>query len=206
MRTYVFAVAVLAAAAALSALAQSVSLQPSYIPAAQPSQNTAAGSETTPQHSGTDAGRGDDVGRGGETPLSLFIDIPVQTISSGAEIKVKVTLANTGSTQLNIEYFLGQLYDIIIKDSGGRIVYRSSETTSYRYMLSRPLQLTLSPGETSKQEITVKLADASGTPLPPGKYTVTAYLLGGVEKYTPPEKYGLKASAKSNTVEIDVVE
>ncbi|MEM4415947.1 MAG: BsuPI-related putative proteinase inhibitor [Candidatus Caldarchaeum sp.] len=206
MRTYVFIVAVLAAAAALSVLAQSTTLQPSYIPAAQPSQNTAIGSETTPRHSETIAGGGDDVHRVGETSLSLVLDIPVRTSRPGAEIVVTVTLANTGSTTLNIEYFIGQLYDIIIKNSEGRIVYRSSETTPYRHMLSRPLQLTLSPGETSKQEITVKLADASGNPLPPGKYTATAYLLGGVEKYTPPEKYGLKASAKSNTVEINIVE
>lgn len=138
-----------------------------------------------------------------QPPITLTLQISPQTAGPGASINAALTLTNTGTTAINIEYFISQLFEIIIKNTEGVTVYRLSATTPYRYMMSRPLQLTLNPGETYQQTISLKLVDANGQPLPPGTYTATAYLTAGVEHHPPAED---KAAAKSNTVQITITQ
>nr|BAJ49347.1 hypothetical protein HGMM_F01D06C14 [Candidatus Caldarchaeum subterraneum] len=138
-----------------------------------------------------------------QPPITLTLQISPQTAGPTASINAVLTLTNTGTTAVNIEYFIGQLFEIIIKNTEGVTVYRLSATTPYRYMMSRPLQLTLNPGETYQQNISLKLVDTAGQPLPPGTYTATAYLTAAVEHHPPPEG---KAAAKSNTVQIIITQ
>lgn len=194
MKTLPVIVAVVLTIAAVAVMAQPLLLQnqttanEASSPTSQPSSNVAA-SNTSEQTTAN-------------TPITLTLEIPVRTMRTGEEMTATITLTNTRISPITIEYFIGQLYDIIIKDAEGRIVYRYSETTPYRYMMSKPLQLTLQPGETHTEQLTIKPVNTAGQPLPPGQYKATAYLTAAIEGYKPSENYGLKASANSNTVEL----
>lgn len=200
MKTYLITAALLVVIAGLTALAWPINPYTPTDTTTQTAQKSAISSETSLQVEESTASGQQTPSPGGH--LALTLDIPTQTVAPGAEIVATVRLTNTGTTALTIEYFIGQLFEIIIKNAEGETVYRYSETNPYRYMASRPLQLVLNPGETHQQQIKIKLVDSSEQPLPPGRYTASAYLTAGIEGYAPPEPYEVKAAAKSNTVEI----
>lgn len=152
---------------------------------------------------------GGDGAKTGSTPLaeemiSLTLEIDRVRLAAGAEFTATVTLTNRGTEEVRIEYFIGQLFEVVVTSAEGRVVYRYSATTPYGYVMSRPLQLVLGPGESYRQVLRLRAVDESGNPLPPGTYTVTAYLTGAVEGRAPSEVGWPKAFARSNSVGITV--
>jgi hypothetical protein len=74
----------------------------------------------------------------------------------------------------------GQLFEVIIKDESGLIVYVHSDRGFQRYLMMAPLHLRLAPGESHTETMEVPLVYSRGAekgkPLPPGTYMLTVYL------------------------------
>lgn len=195
MGTYNTAIFFIGAALVVAAIAWATALQGINTPPTVATLPYEKESTTTPQNPSQQA----------QTPISLTLEISPTTAPQGASVNAVLTLTNTGTTAINIEYFIGQLFEIIVKDEEGSTVYRLSDTTPHRYMMSRPLQLILNTGETYRQQVKLRLVNTHGQPLPPGTYTATAYLTAGVEHHPPAEGYEAKAAAKSNPVQIIII-
>jgi hypothetical protein len=97
--------------------------------------------------------------------------------SPGSAIRLKATIGNTGTEEVLLEYFIGQLFEVIIRDKSGTLVYVHSDRGFQRYLTIAPLHLGLAPEESHTETMEVPLVYSRGAkkgqPLPPGNYTLT---------------------------------
>jgi hypothetical protein len=133
------------------------------------------------------------------TERILMLNISVDGIEfpPGSTIRLKATVGNAGTEEVLLEYFVGQLFEVIIRDESGTIVYVHSDGGFQRYLIIAPLHLRLAPGENHTDTMEVPLVYSRGAekgkPLPPGNYTLTVYLTAAVEGHPSGTIDGVKA-------------
>jgi len=120
-----------------------------------------------------------------ERILVLNISVDGVEFPPGSTMHLKATVMNAGTEEVLLEYFAGQLFEVVIRDETGTIVYVHSDRGFQRYLMIAPLHLRLAPGESHTETIEIPLIYTKGAekdnPLPPGKYTLTVYLTAGVQ-------------------------
>ncbi|MCR6624632.1 MAG: BsuPI-related putative proteinase inhibitor [archaeon YNP-LCB-024-027] len=136
-------------------------------------------------------------------PILLTIVVDGVEFAPGSTLRLTAQIQNTGLEDVLLEYFTGQLFEVIIRDEAGTPLYVHSDTGFHKYLLAAPLHLRLAPGESYSQLIEVKLIHTrgaeKGSPLPPGIYTLTVYLTAAVEKHPSKTINGLKAYTSVST-------
>jgi len=70
---------------------------------------------------------------------------------------LKATVMNVGTEEVLLEYFAGQLFEVMIRDESGTIVYVHSDRGFQRYLMMAPLQLRLVPGGSHTETIEIPL-------------------------------------------------
>jgi hypothetical protein len=117
--------------------------------------------------------------------LVLNISVDGVEFPPGSTMYLKATIRNTGTEEVLLEYFAGQLFEVVIRDESGTIVYVHSDRGFQRYLMMAPLHLRLAPGESHTETMEVPLVYTRGAnkgqPLPPGNYTLTVYLTTAVQ-------------------------
>jgi len=138
-----------------------------------------------------------------ERAVSLKIAVNGVRLTPGSVILLKASIQNTGPEEVLLEYFTGQLFEVIIRDEAGTPVYLHSDTGFYKHLMAAPLQLRLAPGETHVENIEIKLVYSrgveKGSPLPTGTYTLTVYLTAAVQGHPSRTIDGLKAYTSAST-------
>ena len=113
--------------------------------------------------------------------MLLNISVGGLEFSPGSAIRLKATIGNTGTEEVLLEYFISQLFEVIIRDESGTLVYVHSDRGFQRYLAIAPLHLGLAPEESHTETVEVPLVYSRGAekgkPLPPGNYTPTVYLI-----------------------------
>ncbi len=110
---------------------------------------------------------------GPELSFGLAIDRPVYVANLMPPVlNARFTARNSTDQPVTLQFNSGQQYDLAIRDEAGRQVFLWSDGKFFTLALSR---IELGPGETTFL-VDVRLADRAGAPLPPGRYTVEAWL------------------------------
>jgi hypothetical protein len=132
-----------------------------------------------------------------ERVLVLNISVNGLEFVPGSTIHLKATDRNAGTEEVLLEYFAGQLFEVIIRDGSGSIVYVHSDRGFQRYLMIAPLHLRLAPEESHTETMEVPLVYTRGAekgkPLPPGNYTLTIYLTAAVQGHPSGIIDGVKA-------------
>jgi hypothetical protein len=120
---------------------------------------------------------------------------------------LKATVMNTGTEEVLLEYFAGQLFEVMIRDESGTIVYVHSDRGFQRYLMMAPLHLRLVPAGSHTETIEIPLVYTRGAekdnPLPPRNYTLTVYLTAAVQGHPSGTIDGVRAyTATSNRITI----
>jgi hypothetical protein len=107
-----------------------------------------------------------------ESILVLNISVDGVEFSLGSTIHLKAIVGNAGTEGVLLEYFAGQLFEVVIRDETGTIVYVHSDRGFQRYLMIAPLHLRLAPGESHTETMEVPLVYTRGAekgqPLPRG--------------------------------------
>jgi len=115
----------------------------------------------------------------------LNISVDGVEFAPSSTIHLKTTFGNAGTEEILLEHFAGQLFEVMIRDETGTIVYVHSDRGFQRYLMIAPLHLRLAPGESHTGTMEVPLVYTRGAergqPLPPGNYTLTVYLTAAVQ-------------------------
>jgi hypothetical protein len=129
--------------------------------------------------------------------LVLNISVDGVGFAPGSTVHLKATVRNAGTEEVLLEYFAGQLFEVVIRDESGTIVYVHSDRGFQRYLMMAPLHLRLAPGESHTETMEIPLVytrgDEKGQPLPPGNYTLTVYLTAAVQGHLSGIIDGVKA-------------
>jgi len=132
-----------------------------------------------------------------ERILMLNISVDGVEFAAGSAIHLKATVKNAGTEEVLLEYFAGQLFEVIMRDESGTIVYVHSDRRFQRYLMTAPLHLRLAPGESHTETMEVPLVYSRGAEkdklLPPGNYTLTVYLTAAVQGHPSGIIDGVKA-------------
>jgi hypothetical protein len=132
-----------------------------------------------------------------ERILMLNISVDGVEFPPGSTVHLKATVGNTGTEGVLLEYFTGQLFEVVIRDESGRAVYVHSDRGFQRYLMIAPLHLRLAPGESHTETMEIPLVYTRGAekgqPLPPGNYTLTVYLTAAVQGHPSGIIDGVKA-------------
>jgi hypothetical protein len=108
--------------------------------------------------------------------VTFGLSIDRQVYPPGGKLRARMTLRNTGEP-LELEFSSGQIYDLAIRDSAGKVVGQWSAGRSFILVLQR---LRIEGGE--RNWVEEAPLSANGNPLPPGEYTAEAWLVttGGI--------------------------
>jgi len=140
---------------------------------------------------------GKEVQQTAERVLVLNISVDGVDFAPGSTMLLKATIRNTRTEKVFLEYFAGQLFEVVIRDKSGRAVYVHSDRGFQRYLMMAPLHLRLAPGEGHTETMEVPLVYSRGAergkPLPPGNYTLTVYLTAAVQGHPSMTIDGVKA-------------
>jgi hypothetical protein len=132
-----------------------------------------------------------------ENSLVLNISINGSELAPGSTIHLKASVRNVGKEEVLLEYFAGQMFEIIIRDESGRAVYVHSDRGFQRYLMIAPLHLRLAPRESYMETMDIPLVYSRGAergkPLPLGNYTLTVYLTAAVQGHPSGTIDGVKA-------------
>jgi hypothetical protein len=132
-----------------------------------------------------------------ERMLVLNVAVDGVEFAPGSTIHLKATVMNAGTEEVLLEYFAGQLFEVMIRDGSGRTVYVHSDRGFQRYLMIAPLNLRLAPGMSHTETMEVPLVYTrgaeNGKPLPPGNYTLTVYLTAAVQGHPSGIIDGVKA-------------
>jgi hypothetical protein len=132
-----------------------------------------------------------------ERILVLNISVDSTEFTAGSTIHLKATVGNAGTEGVLLEYFAGQLFEVMMRDETGTIVYVHSDRGFQRYLMIAPLHLRLAPEESHTETMEVPLVYTKGAekgkPLPPGNYTLTVYLTAAVQGHPSGIIDGVKA-------------
>ena len=106
-------------------------------------------------------------------PEVSFTLAPDKTIyATGEPALVRLALRNTTPNPLNLTFTSGQRFDIVIRSQSGAEVYRWSAARTFISLVSEE---TIAAGERNYAE-TIPLANNGGQPLPPGRYSIDAWI------------------------------
>jgi hypothetical protein len=129
--------------------------------------------------------------------LVLNISVDGVELPPGSTMHLKATVMNAGTEEVLLEYFAGQLFEVMMRDETGTIVYVHSDRGLQRYLMIAPLHLRLAPGESHTETMEIPLVYTRGAykgkPLPPGNYTLTVYLTAAVHGHPYMTIDGVKA-------------
>jgi hypothetical protein len=132
-----------------------------------------------------------------ERVLVLNISVDSAEFPPGSTMHLKATIGNAGTEEVLLEYFAGQLFEVIIRDGSGSIVYVHSDRGFQRYLMIAPLHLRLAPRESNTETMEIPLVYTRGAEknktLPPGNYTLTVYLTAAVQGHPSMTIDGVKA-------------
>jgi hypothetical protein len=132
-----------------------------------------------------------------ERILMLNISVDSAEFAPGSTMHLKATVRNAGTEEVLLEYFTGQLFEVVIRDETGTVVYVHSDRGFQRYLMMAPLHLRLAPEESHTETMEVPLVYTRGAekgqPLPPGNYTLTVYLTAAVQGHPSMTIDGVKA-------------
>jgi hypothetical protein len=135
--------------------------------------------------------------RAAERILVLDVSVDGLEFPPGSTLHLKATVGNAGTEEVLLEYFAGQLFEVVIRDESGKIVYVHSDRGFQRYLMIAPLHLRLAPGGSHTETMEVPLVYSRGAekgkPLPPGNYTLTVYLTAAVQGHPSRIIDGVKA-------------
>jgi hypothetical protein len=144
---------------------------------------------------------GKEVQQTAERVLVLNISVDGVEFAPGSTIHLKTTVRNTGTEEVLLEYFAGQLFEVMMRDESGRAVYVHSDRGFQKYLMIAPLHLRLAPGESHTETMEIPLVYTRGAekgkPLPPGNYTLTVYLMAAVQGHPSGIIDGVKAYTAS---------
>jgi hypothetical protein len=120
----------------------------------------------------------------------LVLNISVDNVEfpPGSIIHLKATVGNAGTEEVLLEHFAGQLFEVVIRDETGTIVYVHSDRGSQRYFMTAQLHLTM------KIPLAYSRGAEKGQPLHPGNYTLTVYLTTAAQGRHSGTFDGVKAS------------
>jgi hypothetical protein len=130
----------------------------------------------------------------------LVLNISVDNVEfpPGSIIHLKATVGNAGTEEVLLEHFAGQLFEVVIRDETGTIVYVHSDRGFQRYFMTAQLHLRLAPGDSHAETMKIPLAYSRGAekgqPLHPGNYTLTVYLTTAAQGRHSGTFDGVKAS------------
>jgi hypothetical protein len=96
-----------------------------------------------------------------------------QRFARGEAIGLALVARNAGGTPLRLDFASARTHDFAVADAAGHEVWRWSRGRLFAQALS---QIELGPGESRRFEATWHQRDASGRPVPPGRYRVVASL------------------------------
>jgi hypothetical protein len=132
-----------------------------------------------------------------ERILVLNISVDGAEFPPDSTLHLKATVMNAGTEEVLLEYFADQLFEVVIRDETGTIVYVHSDRGFQRYLMIAPLHLRLAPGESHTETMEIPLVYTRGAekgqPLPPGNYTLTVYLTAAVQGHPSMTIDGVKA-------------
>jgi hypothetical protein len=97
-----------------------------------------------------------------ERVLVLNISVDGVEFAPSSTMHLKATIKNTGTEEVLLEYFAGQLFEIVIRDETGTIVYVHSDRGSQRYLMIAPLHFRLAPGESHTETMEIPLVYTRG--------------------------------------------
>jgi hypothetical protein len=69
---------------------------------------------------------------------------------------------SAGTEEVLLEYLAGQLFEVVIRDESGKIVYVHSDRGFQRYLMIVPLHLRLALGESHTEPMDIPLAYTRG--------------------------------------------
>jgi hypothetical protein len=90
-----------------------------------------------------------------ERILVLNISVDSAEFAPDSTIHLKATVRNAGTEEVLLEYFAGQLFEVIIRDESGTIVYVHSDRGFQRYLMIAPLHLRLASGESDTETMEI---------------------------------------------------
>jgi hypothetical protein len=97
-----------------------------------------------------------------ERILVLNISVDGVEFAPGSTMHLKATIKNTGTEEVLLEYFAGQLFEVMIRDESGTAVYVHSDRGFQRYLMMAPLHLRLAPGESHTETMEIPLVYTRG--------------------------------------------
>jgi hypothetical protein len=103
-----------------------------------------------------------------EISFALTLD---QAVYTSRDMIARLTLRATQPDPLTLTFNSGQIFDLVIRDSGGAEVFRWSKGR----LFTQVMQTIAFSGE-KDWAIQIALTDPDGKPLPAGKYVAEAYL------------------------------
>jgi hypothetical protein len=106
-----------------------------------------------------------------EGNLQLSVTIPKGSLKAGKKTTIKLAVENVGREIEFLHFNTEQRYDVEVKDSGDKPVWRWSQG---RYFGLVRTEIKLEPEESEDYEMVWSLKDAAGNQIPPGKYSLTA--------------------------------
>jgi endonuclease/exonuclease/phosphatase (EEP) superfamily protein YafD len=169
----------------------------------QPLQTTSQALTTSTTTMSTQNQATETVHQTADKPLRLNIAMDGVEFTPGSTIHLTASIQNTGTEEVSLEYFIGQLFEVIIRDGSGAPVYIHSDTGFQKYLMAAPLHLRLAPGESHTETIEITLVYSRGAeknnPLPPGTYTLTVYLTAAVQGHPSGIIDGVKAYTSAST-------
>jgi hypothetical protein len=137
-----------------------------------------------------------------ERILVLNISVVGVEFPPGSTVHLKATVMNAGTEEVLLVYFMGQLFEVMIRDESGTAVYVHSDRGFQRYLMMAPLHLRLAPGESHTGTMEIPLVYTKGAekgkPLPPGTYTLTVYPTAAVQGHMSGTIDGVKAYTASS--------
>jgi len=97
-----------------------------------------------------------------ERILVLNISVDGVELPPGSTMHLKATIMNAGTEGVLLVYFAGQLFEVMMRDETGTIVYVHSDRGFQRYLMIAPLHLRLAPGESHTETMEIPLVYTRG--------------------------------------------
>jgi hypothetical protein len=94
--------------------------------------------------------------------LVLNISVDGVELPPGSTMHLKATIMNAGTEGVLLVYFAGQLFEVMMRDETGTIVYVHSDRGFQRYLVIAPLHLRLAPGESHTETMEIPLVYTRG--------------------------------------------
>ena len=106
-----------------------------------------------------------------EGNLELSIAVRKGDLKAGKKTPITIKAENVGREIEFLHFGTEQRYDLEVKDSKDKPVWRWSQGRFFGLVLT---EIKLEPEESDDYDVVWSLKDAAGNQIPPGKYTLTA--------------------------------